>query len=180
MRCIKELQQRRFSSNVKLHCRICNREFTAPTSLIVHYRSHAGKLALCYGPIPDGLQCHSDKVAKIRDIQSLGWFLLHRMVASNCLWADYKNHAFFSGIKPFTCPICLTSFTRRHSLKYHMLCHSGQARFKCNICERLFRHSGHYKVRYGYFNDFGRLFYSILSGPYEKTWKWNAVHMQFL
>lgn len=112
MRCIKEIQHHRYRGYYPLRCKICQREFTAPTSLIVHYRSHAGSL-------------------RIKNFPFLSFF---------------ERFPIVSGIKPFTCSVCLASFTRRHSLKYHMLCHSGQARFRCDICQRLFRHSGHFRV----------------------------------
>ncbi|XP_029039932.2 uncharacterized protein LOC114874636 isoform X1 [Osmia bicornis bicornis] len=75
-----------------LECRICNppRSFTAPTTLVSHYRSHAG-------------------------------------------------------IKPYECRICRAVFTRRHSLKYHMLIHQNQTRFTCGDCGKKFRHPSHFR-----------------------------------
>ncbi|XP_054013775.1 uncharacterized protein LOC128895310 isoform X1 [Hylaeus anthracinus] len=75
-----------------LQCRICNppRSFTAPTTLVSHYRSHAG-------------------------------------------------------IKPYECRICRAVFTRRHSLKYHMLIHQNQTRFTCADCGKKFRHPSHFR-----------------------------------
>ncbi|OAD61338.1 hypothetical protein WN48_01845 [Eufriesea mexicana] len=75
-----------------LECRICNppRSFTAPTTLVSHYRSHAG-------------------------------------------------------IKPYECRICRAVFTRRHSLKYHMLIHQNQTRFTCADCGKKFRHPSHFR-----------------------------------
>ncbi|KAG7199250.1 hypothetical protein KM043_018116 [Ampulex compressa] len=75
-----------------LECHICNppRSFTAPTTLVSHYRSHAG-------------------------------------------------------IKPYECRICRAVFTRRHSLKYHMLIHQNQTRFTCADCGKKFRHPSHFR-----------------------------------
>ncbi|XP_011351884.1 uncharacterized protein LOC105287796 isoform X2 [Ooceraea biroi] len=75
-----------------LQCRICDppRSFTAPTTLVSHYRSHAG-------------------------------------------------------IKPYECRICRAVFTRRHSLKYHMLIHQNQTRFTCGDCGKKFRHPSHFR-----------------------------------
>ena len=50
------------------------------------------------------------------------------------------------GIKPFVCLICNTTFTRQHSLNYHMLIHKNLNRFTCKECGRMFRHPSHYKV----------------------------------
>lgn len=79
-------------SGSNLQCRICDppRSFTAPTTLVSHYRSHAG-------------------------------------------------------IKPYECRICRAVFTRRHSLKYHMLIHQNQTRFTCADCEKKFRHPSHFR-----------------------------------
>ena len=54
---------------------------------------------------------------------------------------------YFSGIKPFVCLICNTTFTRQHSLNYHMLIHNNQSRFSCADCGRKFRHPSHFKVK---------------------------------
>ncbi|XP_066582851.1 uncharacterized protein [Prorops nasuta] len=79
-------------SGNNLQCRICDppRSFTAPTTLVSHYRSHAG-------------------------------------------------------IKPYECRICRAVFTRRHSLKYHMLIHQNQTRFTCADCGKKFRHPSHFR-----------------------------------
>ena len=50
------------------------------------------------------------------------------------------------GIKPYVCLICNTTFTRQHSLNYHMLIHNNQSRFTCIECGRKFRHPSHYRV----------------------------------
>ena len=50
------------------------------------------------------------------------------------------------GIKPFVCLLCNTTFTRQHSLNYHMLIHKNLNRFTCKECGRMFRHPSHYKV----------------------------------
>ena len=51
-----------------------------------------------------------------------------------------------AGIKPFACFICSETFTRQHSLNYHMLIHNNQNRFTCKDCGRKFRHPSHFKV----------------------------------
>lgn len=59
---------------------------------------------------------------------------------------------YFSGIKPFVCLICNTTFTRQHSLNYHMLIHNNQSRFTCKDCGRKFRHPSHFKVSFSCLN----------------------------
>ena len=50
-----------------------------------------------------------------------------------------------SGIKPFECNKCSATFTRLHSLKYHLMIHNEQTRFMCDHCGREFRHSSHFR-----------------------------------
>ncbi|KAL0114465.1 hypothetical protein PUN28_011613 [Cardiocondyla obscurior] len=89
---IERIKKKGNPSGNNLQCRICDppRSFTAPTTLVSHYRSHAG-------------------------------------------------------IKPYECRICKAVFTRRHSLKYHMLIHQNQTRFTCKDCGKKFRHPSHFR-----------------------------------
>lgn len=89
---IERIKKKGNPTGNNLQCRICNppRSFTAPTTLVSHYRSHAG-------------------------------------------------------IKPYECRICKAVFTRRHSLKYHMLIHQNQTRFTCKDCGKKFRHPSHFR-----------------------------------
>ncbi len=63
-----------------------------------------------------------------------------------CRCVLYLHCITFAGIKPFVCRICRTTFTRQHSLNYHMLIHQNLTRFTCAECGRMFRHPSHYKV----------------------------------
>ncbi|KAL6422368.1 hypothetical protein ACFW04_010603 [Cataglyphis niger] len=89
---IERIKKKGNPTGSNLQCRICDppRSFTAPTTLVSHYRSHAG-------------------------------------------------------IKPYECRICRAVFTRRHSLKYHMLIHQNQTRFTCLDCGKKFRHPSHFR-----------------------------------
>ncbi|XP_058790101.1 uncharacterized protein LOC131663624 isoform X2 [Phymastichus coffea] len=89
---IEKIRKKGNPTGNNLQCRICDppRSFTAPTTLVSHYRSHAG-------------------------------------------------------IKPYECRICRSVFTRRHSLKYHMLIHQNQTRFTCADCGKKFRHPSHFR-----------------------------------
>ncbi|XP_020296168.1 uncharacterized protein LOC109861073 isoform X2 [Pseudomyrmex gracilis] len=89
---IERIKKKGNPTGSNLQCRICDppRSFTAPTTLVSHYRSHAG-------------------------------------------------------IKPYECRICKAVFTRRHSLKYHMLIHQNQTRFTCTDCGKKFRHPSHFR-----------------------------------
>ncbi|KAH3851297.1 hypothetical protein DPMN_093777 [Dreissena polymorpha] len=47
MKYIKELKGRKKGENIALKCKICKEKtFTATATLIYHYRSHAGRLAV--------------------------------------------------------------------------------------------------------------------------------------
>jgi len=72
-------------------------------------------------------------------------FLLWRQIAGTNL--GYLCVFRVVGIKPFVCLICNTTFTRQHSLNYHMLIHKNLNRFTCKECGRMFRHPSHFKVR---------------------------------
>ncbi|TGZ45852.1 uncharacterized protein [Temnothorax longispinosus] len=89
---IERIKKKGNPTGNNLQCRICDppRSFTAPTTLVSHYRSHAG-------------------------------------------------------IKPYECLMCKAVFTRRHSLKYHMLIHENQTRFTCKDCGKKFRHPSHFR-----------------------------------
>ena len=50
-----------------------------------------------------------------------------------------------TGIKPYRCKLCQATFTRLHSLKYHMMIHNQQSRFVCDHCSREFRHASHFR-----------------------------------
>ena len=91
-RAIQDLQARGASTD-DLTCTLCDssKTFTAFSSLLYHYRSHAGQ-------------------------------------------------------KPFKCEQCQATFTRKHSLKYHILSiHEKKSRFNCPHCNKEFGHPTHFK-----------------------------------
>ena len=49
-------------------------------------------------------------------------------------------------MRPFECGLCGATFTRQHSLNYHLMTHANQTRFTCPHCNRKFRHPTHFKV----------------------------------
>ena len=51
-------------------------------------------------------------------------------------------------MRPFECGLCGATFTRQHSLNYHLMTHANQTRFTCPHCNRKFRHPTHFKVYY--------------------------------
>ncbi len=53
-------------------------------------------------------------------------------------------------IKPFTCEICNTSFTRKNTLKTHYLVHSGEKPHQCTFegCKKRFSEKGNMKTHF--------------------------------
>ncbi|XP_077869707.1 uncharacterized protein LOC102809699, partial [Saccoglossus kowalevskii] len=47
--------------------------------------------------------------------------------------------------KPFGCELCCAKFSRLSTLKYHMMVHKGETKYKCDVCSKQFRHLSHYK-----------------------------------
>ena len=46
-----------------------------------------------------------------------------------------KTHKLIhSGLRPFKCDLCPSTFMRKNNLKFHKLIHSGVKAFKCDIC----------------------------------------------
>ena len=82
------------------------------------------------------------------DVAKLSWAL----PTSSDYLCEYNpsilsNVVFYiiSGIKPYRCKLCGATFTRLHSLKYHMMIHNQQSRFVCDHCSREFRHASHFR-----------------------------------
>lgn len=42
---------------------------------------------------------------------------------------------FISGERPFKCPECEKTFTRRDKLSVHLRCHGGGKTYQCKVCE---------------------------------------------
>ena len=74
------------------------------------------------------------------------------------------------------CLICHTTFTRQHSLNYHMLIHNNQSRFTCKDCGRKFRHPSHFKV-----NNSTRKSKSLgLCKPFNFSQYYILIHQTFM
>ncbi|XP_035511506.1 zinc finger protein 501-like [Morone saxatilis] len=47
-----------------------------------------------------------------------------------------------TGVKPFSCSICGSKYSRKYSLTAHMRLHSEGKRFSCSVCKKTFQQSG--------------------------------------
>ncbi|XP_054263532.1 zinc finger and BTB domain-containing protein 49-like [Macrosteles quadrilineatus] len=127
VRMIESMKLRQGSSE-PLECQICvpSRVFTAPTTLISHYRSHAGIKPY---------ECHLCGGVFTRQ-HSLNY---HLLIHSN------KTR--------FTCSDCGRKFRHPSHFKEHQRRHTGEAPFECSDCVIRFKtrntYKRHLKTRHG-------------------------------
>lgn len=50
-----------------------------------------------------------------------------------------------TGIKPYKCPYCDRTFTKKSNMDCHIPVHTGEKPYKCNICFKEFRQPCPYK-----------------------------------
>ena len=48
------------------------------------------------------------------------------------------NIIYILGEKPFSCPICNKSFSRKANMEMHKVYHTGERRYTCEICGQSF------------------------------------------
>ena len=87
--------------------RLCDpaRPFTAYSTLLTHYRW-----------VPRSMTWAFD------------WFFPTFEISFQWI-AHFRSHA---GLRPFECSLCGATFTRQHSLNYHLMTHANQTRFSQN------------------------------------------------
>ncbi|RZF44999.1 hypothetical protein LSTR_LSTR001960 [Laodelphax striatellus] len=127
MQMIKAVRRKQMDSD-KLECKICKppRLFTAPTTLISHYRSHAGIKPY---------ECPLCKSVFTRQ-HSLNYHILIHLNQTR-----------------FTCEVCGRKFRHPSHFKEHQRRHTGESPFQCDDCSLRFKtrntYKRHLKTRHG-------------------------------
>ncbi|XP_039282426.1 zinc finger and BTB domain-containing protein 14 isoform X3 [Nilaparvata lugens] len=127
MQMIKAVRRKQVDTD-RLECKICKppRLFTAPTTLISHYRSHAGIKPY---------ECPLCKSVFTRQ-HSLNYHILIHMNQTR-----------------FTCEVCDRKFRHPSHFKEHQRRHTGESPFECDDCSLRFKtrntYKRHLKTRHG-------------------------------
>ena len=92
-------------------CKVCNKEFTSISKLVVHERVHAGE------------RPYSCKVCN-KAFNRKQKLVIHERI--------------HTGERPFSCRVCNKAFTSSSNLVEHERIHTGERRFSCEICNKSF------------------------------------------
>ncbi|KAF4513929.1 UNVERIFIED_CONTAM: hypothetical protein B566_EDAN017950 [Ephemera danica] len=122
---IEQIKSKQLSPLDSLQCHICSppRTFTAPTTLLSHYRSHAGKcfvVNVAFASIKP-FECRICQAAFTRQ-HSLNY---HMLIHSN--------------ETRFTCYECGRKFRHPSHFREHQRRHTGEAPYECTLCSTRFK-----------------------------------------
>lgn len=124
--CLKKKQSVCVNSEKKFKCLVCDKMFTASSSMRIHTRIFhtEKKIYKCN-------ECHKS----FSDIVYL------------------RRHRKFHAEKPHQCEVCQKSFPVMSNLKVHMNVHTGIKPWKCDVCERSYADRTSFKKHMQYHNE---------------------------
>jgi len=153
-RCCKKsselaVHRRSHSGQKPFECTVCSKRFTISGHLVRHSRIHSGekpyKCSLCNKSFSQSghLQRHVRYVHSDRRPYQCPYCGM--MFKTNC---EARLHVrVHTGAKPYSCRHCSDRFMWFYQLKRHLLeSHNEGTWLTCNICEKKFSHSQHFKI----------------------------------
>lgn len=180
-RCNNDVKSCTLSSTIRLKsflCDNCNQEFSSSFNLMIHRKFHN-----CDQKFDDGV------VVKLEDTEdgdqhsfsgdeavSLSKFdnakLKKSHVSDNEKQFFDKGLSFLQNLTVSSNELCEKSFSQSSDLKKHMMMHSGEKLFRCDICNKSFRRISYLKnhhIRYHCNNKDGNNFNVKISGDFTLT-----------
>ncbi|KAK7080818.1 hypothetical protein SK128_020995 [Halocaridina rubra] len=149
-------------SNQKLHfCKLCKDSFTSCSDMRLHIRSHPKNCYICNKQLPkltllrQHILTHTEKqkCPVCKKMYPHQWSLHRHMQtthgANKMVQCDLCGNLYgkrylklhmltHTGERPFKCDVCDSRFVQRSHLITHMKKHTGERKFSCSTCNKTF------------------------------------------